>query len=94
MGQAVTSTTYFNVTYSTQGEVKWTDLGQKTLDDIKFFVSQDTLLAYTDINRRFDIHMDARNYHLGAVIIYNGKPIAFCSSKFTGPQTWYTVTEN
>ena len=30
---------------------------------------------------------------LGAVIIQNGKPIAFYGRKLTGPQSWYTVSE-
>ena len=47
---------------------KWTDLEQKSFDDIKRAVSQDTLLAYPDYNRQFDIHTDARDYYLGAVI--------------------------
>ena len=39
---------------------KWTDLEQKSFDDNKRAVSQDTLLAYPDFNRIFDIHTDAR----------------------------------
>ena len=61
-------------------------------DDIKCAISQDTLLAYPDFNERFDLHTDASNYQLGAVISQNDKPIAFCSLKLTGAQTWYTVT--
>ena len=72
---------------------KWTDLEQKAFDDIKRAVSQDTLLLYPDFNQRFDIHTYVRNYHLGAVISQNGKPIPFYSRKLTGPQTRYTVTE-
>ena len=72
---------------------KWNDLEQKSFDDIKRDFSQDTLLAYPDFNKRFDIHMDAGNYQLGSVIIQNGKPISFYSRKPTGPQTRYTVTE-
>ena len=72
---------------------KWTKLEQKAFDDIKNSVYQDTLLAYPDFNRRFDIHTDASDYQLGEVIIQNGKPIAFYSRKLTKPQTCYTVTE-
>ena len=72
---------------------KWNDLEQKSFDDIKRDFSQDTLLAYPDFNKRFDIHMDAGNYQLGSVIIQNGQPISFYIRKPTGPQTRYTVTE-
>ena len=38
---------------------KWTDVERKLFDDIKFDVSQDTLLAYPDFIERFYIHTDA-----------------------------------
>ena len=78
---------------SYQVKLKWNDMEQKALDDIKRFVSQDTLLAYLDFNKLFDIHTDVRDYHIGAVIIQNGKPIALYIRKITRLQTRYTVTE-
>ena len=72
---------------------KWTDLEQKAFDDIKRAVSQENLLSYPYFNRSFYIHTDSRDHQLGAVIIQNGKPIAFYIQKPTRPQTWYTVTE-
>ena len=50
---------------------------QKLFDEINRAVAQDTVLAYLDFNKRFDIHADTRNYQSGAVIIQNGKPTAF-----------------
>ena len=58
-------------------KLKWTDVEQKEFDYIKRNVSQETLLAYPDFNESFYIHTDARDCQLGAVIIQNGKPIAF-----------------
>ena len=55
-------------------------------------VTRDTLLIYLDFNKRFDIHMDASELQLRAVISQDGKPIAFYVCKLTGPQTLYTVT--
>ena len=43
---------------------KWTDLEQKVFDEIKYAVSQETLLEYPDFNRHFDIHTDVSNYQL------------------------------
>ena len=65
----------------------------KAFDDINRAVAQDTLLTYTDSNKRFDINADAINYQLGAVVIQYGKIIAFYSHKLKRPQTRYTVTE-
>ena len=47
---------------------KWTDLEPKSFDDTKLAVSRDTLLAYPDLNKRFDINTDAREYQLVSVI--------------------------
>ena len=69
---------------SNKVKFKWTDIEQKLFDNIKRAVAQDTLLAYTDLNKCFDIHKYTINYQLGAVIIQDGKPIAFYSRKPTG----------
>ena len=66
---------------------KWTGVEHKAVDDIKRAVSHNTLLTYPYLNKRFDIPMDARDYHLGAVISHYVKPIAFYSQKLTGPKT-------
>ena len=52
-------------------------------DDIKRTVDYYTLLAYTDFKKRFDIRTDARNCQLGAVIVRDGKNIAFYSHNLT-----------
>ena len=62
-------------------DFKFTDVKQRSFDYIKRTVSHDTLLAYPDLNKRFDINTDASNYQLGSVIIQDGKPIAFYSRK-------------
>ena len=72
---------------------KWTNVEQKAFDDIKRAVAHDTLLAYPDFNKRFDIHTYASNHQLGAVIIHNGKPITFYSRELTKKKNQYTVTE-
>ena len=73
---------------------KWAYAEQKAFDEIKCIVARYTLLAYPDLNKRFDIHMNARNYQLVAVIIQYVNPITFYRRKLTVPQTGYTVTEN
>jgi len=50
-------------------------------------------LACPNFNKPFQIHTNASNYQLGAVVSQEGKPIAFCSRKLNPAQTWYTTTE-
>ena len=55
--------------------------------------SQETLLAYPDFFKPFDVYTDARHSQLGAAICQNDKPIAFYSCKLNPAQTRYTTTE-
>ena len=50
-------------------------------------------LVYPDFNKTFEIHADASDYQLGAVISQENKPIGFFSRKLTKPQRNFTVTE-
>ena len=78
---------------SAKVQFKYTDVEQQAFDKIKQIVACNTLLIYPDFNERFDIHMDASDLLLGAVIIQNSKPIAFCSRKITPAHWRYTLTE-
>ena len=60
---------------------KYTDVEQKAFDYIKHTVAHDTLLAYPDFNKHFDIHTDASDHQSGAVISPEAKRIAFYSRK-------------
>ena len=75
------------VTLLTSNKVnsKCTDVEHKASDDIKCAVAQDTLLAYPDLNKYFDIHTDVSKYQLVSVIIHNSKIIDFYSRKLAGP---------
>jgi RNase H-like domain found in reverse transcriptase len=55
--------------------------------------SQETLLAYPDFFKPFDVYADASHSQLGAAICQNDKPIAFYSCKLNPAQTPYTTTE-
>ena len=60
---------------------KCTELHQKNLDLIKKVIAKGTLLAYPNYNARFDIHTDASQTQLGAVISQDGIHIAFYNRK-------------
>ena len=73
--------------------VSHTSVEQKVFDEIKRTVARDTLLAYPYFNKRFDIHTDASNNQLGAVLIEEGKHTALYICKWTKTKKRYTVTE-
>ena len=74
-------------------KIKWTPELEKAFEDVKQMVCKETLLAYPDWSQPFDIHTDASDYQLGAVISQKGKPIAFFSRKLNSAQKNYTTTE-
>jgi len=72
---------------------QWGQEEQHAFDTMKKIIAKETLLAYPDFSKPFEIHTDASHYQLGAVISQSGKPIAFYSRKLNPAQTRYTTTE-
>jgi hypothetical protein len=72
---------------------KWGEEQQKAFYEIKQKVSQETLLAFPDFEIEFHVYTDAFNKQLGAVIMQEGKPLAFYSRKLNSAQTRYTTGE-
>jgi hypothetical protein len=66
---------------------------QKSFDEIKQKVIQETLLAFPDFEKEFHVYTDASNKQLGAVIMQEGKCLAFYSRKLNSAQTRYTTGE-
>ena len=62
---------------------------QEALDEIKRTVARNTLLAYPDFNKCFDIHTDTSYHQLVSVIIQEAKSITFYIRKFTETQKRY-----
>ena len=72
---------------------RWTEVEQKAFDAMKRIINRKTLSSYPDFTAPFDIHTDASDLQLGAVILQRGKPIAFYSRKLNSAQQRYTVGE-
>ena len=85
---------YFPKNKLTSKTVKWQwkAVEQKAFDNMKAITSKETLLSYPDFNKPFNIHTDASDAQLGAVISQEGRPIAFYSRKLYA-QMQYTVGE-
>jgi hypothetical protein len=72
---------------------KWGPEQQKEFYEIKQKVSQETLLAFPDFEKEFHVYTDASDEQLGAVIMQEGKPLAFYSRKLSSAQIHYTIGE-
>ena len=56
-------------------------------------MAREVQLTYPNFEEGFDIHTDASDTQLGAVISQKGRPIAFYSRKLHSAQKRYTTTE-
>ena len=74
-------------------KLKWTDEHQQAFNNMKKTIARETILAYPDFSKPFDVHTDASDRQLGAVISQGGKPLAFYSRKLNSAQRNYTTTE-
>lgn len=83
------------LTKMTSSKVKyqWEEKHQQAFDLIKKVIAREVLLTYPDFSKEFEIHTDASKLQLGAVIMQDGKPLAFYSRKLSPAQTRYTTTE-
>ncbi len=62
-------------------------------DDVKADIAKETVVAYPDFSKPFEIYMGASSMKLGAVITQDNRPIAFFSRKLSEMQHKYSVTE-
>ena len=60
---------------------------------MKRIIARDVLLAYPDFSKKFELFTDASDKQLGAVIMQDGRPIAYYSRKLNSSQLNYTTTE-
>jgi hypothetical protein len=65
----------------------WDEEQQNAFQTMKKLLARETILAYPDFTKPFEIHTDASQTQLGACISQNGKPIAFYSRQLSPAQT-------
>ena len=64
-----------------------------SFEKMKRVLSREVLLAYPNFSKIFVIHLEASDYHIGTVIIQDGKPITIYFQKMNNTQTYYTTTK-
>ena len=74
-------------------KITWTEEMDEAFIQLKQMVTEEVFLTYPDWSKPFDIHTDASDKQLGAVISQNAKPIAFFSRRLSKSQRNYTTTE-
>jgi len=72
---------------------KWTPECQHSFNELKKLISKEVLLSFPDYTQKFVLMPDASDCQLGAVLMQNGKPLAFFSKKLNKYQQKYAVGE-
>jgi hypothetical protein len=72
---------------------RWDPIHQQTFGNVKAAITKETVLAYPDLFKLFEIYTDASSMQLGAVITQDSRPIAFFSRKLSNMEQKYRVTE-
>ena len=62
---------------------RWDPIHQQAFDNVKAAIAKETVLAYPDFLKPFEIYMDASSMQLGSVITQDNRPIVFFSRKLS-----------
>ena len=72
----------------------WTPECIQAFATIKHTLQDPPMLAYPNPEQPYELIADASCTGCGAILVQEGRPIAFCSAKFTPAETRYTTTEH
>jgi hypothetical protein len=72
---------------------KWTEECQEAFEKVKHALNNAPVLAPPELGKPFEMVLDASGVGLGAVLLQDGRPVAFESRKLPPAQQNYTVTE-
>jgi putative transposase len=78
---------------STKTAFKWKPEHQQAFEEMKKIVSRNIMLSFPDYSKPFEIHVDASDKQLGAVLKQGNNTLAFFSKKLNPHQLNYSVGE-
>jgi hypothetical protein len=78
---------------TTHFRTAWTDQELAAFQAVKEALSSDTCLAVPNPDAPFDVFCDASLMGIGAVLVQEGRPVAFESRKYIPAERNYTTTE-
>ena len=74
-------------------EFAWSHEQRRSFEELKHLCSTPPVLTYFDVNQDAEIHCDASKDGLGAVLIQNGRPVAYTSRSLSDVESRYAQIE-
>lgn len=71
----------------------WGQAQQRAFDGVKFALTNPPVLTLPDFLKGFEVITDASLFGTGAVLLQDGKPVAYASAKFSPAERNYTTGE-
>ena len=71
----------------------WSDKAEKAFEELKAAVSQPPVLALPDFSKTFVIECDASGFGMGAVLMQDGRPLAYYSQDLKGKNLFLSTYE-
>uniref|UniRef100_A0A2N9H0U4 Integrase catalytic domain-containing protein n=1 Tax=Fagus sylvatica TaxID=28930 RepID=A0A2N9H0U4_FAGSY len=71
----------------------WSDNAEKAFEELKAAVSQPPVLALPDFSKTFVIECDASGFGMGAVLMQDGRPLAYYSQALKGKNLFLSTYE-
>ena len=76
-----------------KGPIKWNSDCTEEFQKMKSLITKDSIFAYPYLSRNFTIHTETSDVQLWAIIMQEGKLLAFYSKKLSKVQINFTITE-
>ena len=74
-------------------QFQWSESHDMVFNMVKSLISENTILSYYDRSKPVTLQVDASSRGLGAVLLQDGKPIAFASKALSPAETRYANIE-
>ena len=72
-------------------EFYWGKVHHESFDDLKDKLTHGPLLQLPNFDKTFELEYDASGIGTGAILMQDGKPVAYFSEKTTGPVLNYST---